>query len=89
MNPAPTYLPPEKTGVIEGLEQLVEYHKELGFMPGGKAQDNRLRLEDVRIRTFAAEAVVTARWLLDRSVGEDGPVRQGPVTFVLVQAPDG
>jgi tetratricopeptide (TPR) repeat protein len=89
VNPAPTYLPPEKTGVIEGLEPLVEYHKELGFRPGGKAQDNRLRLEDVRIRTFAAEAVVTARWLLDRSVGEDGPVRQGTVTFVLVQAPDG
>ena len=89
VNPPPTYLSSGKKGLIMGLEPLVEHHKGFGFIPGGKAQDDRLWLEDVRIQALGPAAVVTARWFLDKSVGEDGPVRQGPVTFMLMQAPDG
>jgi tetratricopeptide (TPR) repeat protein len=89
VNPPPTYMSWEKKGVIAGLEPLVEHHKGFGFIAGGKAQDNRLWLEDVRVHPVALGAIVTARWFLDKNVGEEGPVQQGPVTFVLVQAMDG
>lgn len=88
-NPAPSYFSSEKKGLIRGLEPLVEHHRELGFTAGGKAQDNRLWLEDVHVQPFGTAALVTARWFFDKSVGEEGPVEQGPVTFVLVLAPDG
>jgi tetratricopeptide (TPR) repeat protein len=89
VNTPPTYLSSEKKGSITGLEPLVEHHRGFGFVPGGKAQDGRLWLEDIRIQALGPAAVATARWFLDRAVGEDGPVEQGPVTFVLMQAPDG
>jgi len=88
-NPAPSYFSSEKKGLIRGLAPLVEHHREFGFAAGGKAQDNRLWLEDVRVQPLGTAAFVTARWFFDKSVGEEGPVEQGPVTFVLVQAPDG
>jgi tetratricopeptide (TPR) repeat protein len=88
-NPAPSYFSSEKKGLVRGLEPLVEHHRAFGFMAGGKAQDNRLWLEDVRVQPLGTASFVTARWFSDKSVGEEGPVQQGPVTFVLVQAPDG
>jgi len=88
-NPAPSYFSSEKQGLVRGLEPLVEHHKGFGFTAGGKAQDNRLWLEDVRVQPLGTAAFVTARWFFDKNVGEEGPVQQGPVTFVLVQAPDG
>ena len=89
VNPAPSYFSSEKKGLIRGLEPLVEHHKGFGFTAGGKAQDSRLWLEEVRVQPLGTAAFVTARWLFDKNVGEEGPVQQGPVTFVLVQAPDG
>ena len=88
-DPALSYSPSEEKGPIRGLEPLVQYHRELGFTAGGKAQDDRFWLEDVRVQPLGTSASVTARWFLDKSVGQEGPVRQGAATFVLVQAPDG
>jgi hypothetical protein len=88
-DPAPSYYSSEKRGLIHGLEPIVEHHRELGFMAGGKAQDNRLWLEDVHAQPLGTTAFVTARWFLDKNVGEDRPVEQGLATFVLIQAPDG
>jgi len=85
----PSYFSSEKKGLIRGFNALLEHHKGFGFVPGGKAQDNRLWLEDVYIQAFGPTANVAARWLFDKNVGTEGPVQHGPVTFQLIKGDDG
>jgi tetratricopeptide (TPR) repeat protein len=85
----PTYFSTEKAGLIKGFPAILEHHRGFGFAAGGKAQDNRMWLEDVGFQAYSAAAVATARWFFDRDVGGDGPAEKGPVTFVLVNDGEG
>ncbi|MGD2200555.1 MAG: nuclear transport factor 2 family protein [Candidatus Bathyarchaeota archaeon] len=82
-----TYFSSEKKGIIKGIEALVEHHRGFGFVPGGKAQPNRLWLEDLGVECFEGCAVATAIWCFQR--GDSGMVQRGPVTLVYVRAEDG
>jgi tetratricopeptide (TPR) repeat protein len=87
--PRPSYFSSEKPGVIRGLDALVRHHGGFGFVPGGKVQDNRLWLDDVRVENFGPAFLATARWFFDKDVGAPGAVQHGPVTFVFVKEKDG
>lgn len=82
-----TYFSSEKQGVIKGLEALRRHHEGFGFVPGGKAQGNRLWLEDVDVASFGPTTVVTAIWCFRRAGAER--VQRGPVTLVYIDAGDG
>jgi ketosteroid isomerase-like protein len=84
-----TYFSSEKPGRIAGSEALMEHHRGFGFVPGGKAADNRLWLENFTVWEEKDMAFVTAGWGFDRDVAGPGPVQKGPVTFVLVRGDDG
>ena len=80
-----TYFSSEKAGLIAGREALISHHRGFGFVPGGKAQDSRLWLEDIRIRMHGPAALATAIWLFDRDVAGPLPPQRGPVTFLLTR----
>lgn len=84
-----TYFSSERPGRIEGSDALLEHHRGFGFAPGGKAPDSRLWLDAVLVREEGPAAWITAAWHFDRDVGGSGLVQAGPVTFILVRAPDG
>jgi ketosteroid isomerase-like protein len=88
-DPPPTYFSSEKAGRISGRDALQAHHQGFGFVPGGKAADSRLWLEDLEVRSSGAFATATATWLFDRDTGAMTPPQRGPVTFVLVGRPDG
>ncbi len=77
-----TYFSSEKKGLIKGIDNLVEHHREFGFVEGGKDNGNRLWLEDVDVEEFGDVAVVKADWIFQRK-GSDKQQR-GPVTIVYV-----
>jgi len=77
-----TYFSSEKQGAVKGIEALIKHHEGFGFVMGGKAQPNKLWLEDVDIETFPGVALVTAIWFFKRGGSEK--VQKGPVTLVYV-----
>jgi tetratricopeptide (TPR) repeat protein len=87
---AATYFSSERKGLISGTAALVEHHRGFGFIAGGKSQENRLWLEDVRTSEAGGPDafLVTATWGFDRGQGPEAAQR-GPVTFVIVRAADG
>lgn len=84
-----TYFSSEKPGRVEGAAALRAHHESFGFVPGGKAADNRLWLANLAIREAGSVAWATATWQFDRDIGGAGPVQRGPVTFVLTHGPAG
>ena len=86
---APTYFSSEKPGRIEGFEAIMAHHRGFGFVPGGKASDARLWLQDVVIQHKDSLALVTGAWRFDRDVASAAPARRGPVTFILQRTTDG
>jgi hypothetical protein len=88
-DPPPTYFSSETPGRIGGVDALMAHHKGFGFVPGGKAADNRLWLEDLQVREGGGFASATAVWLFDRDVAGPAPAQRGPVTFVLAKTEDG
>ncbi len=87
--PAPSYYSSEKPGRIAGREALLSHHKGFGFVPGGKASDSRLWLEDLAVEERGDTAFATATWLFDRDVAGTAAPQRGPVTFVLFKDSDG
>lgn len=82
-----TYFSSEKQGTVRGIDDLIEHHREFGFVEGGKEQPNRLWLEDAEVDEFEGSAIVTAVWCFER--GETGAVQKGPVTLVYVPTGEG
>ncbi len=80
-----TYFSSEKEGLIKGIEAVIEHHKGFGFVEGGKAQPNKLWLEDVHTTVRSNVAVVSGIWyFLNQSEGED-QTSKGPFTAIYVQ----
>ena len=77
-----SYFSSEKRGLIKGIDKLLKHHQEFGFVPGGKAQPNRLWLEDVSTDIFQGTVIVAASWFFQR--GGSDKVQSGPVTLVYV-----
>jgi ketosteroid isomerase-like protein len=78
-----TYFSSEKQGLIKGIDDLIEHHREFGFVEGGKNTDNKLWLEDVEIEEFSETVVVKADWIFHR---KDSITQQrGPVTIVYLK----
>ena len=77
-----SYFSSEKQGLIKGIENLVEHHREFGFVEGGKNTGNKLWLEDVEIEEFGESVVVKADWLFQRK--DSDKKQRGPVTIVYV-----
>ena len=80
-----TYFSSEKEGAFQGIEAVQEHHRGFGFVAGGKASDNKLWLDDIRVTDFDSSVVVTAIWFFQRPTGR---TQKGPVTFVYVLADD-
>ena len=78
-----TYFSSEKQGLIKGIDNMIEHHREFGFVEGGKDNGNRLWLEDTMIEEFGETVVVKADWIFQRK-GSDKQQR-GPVTIVYVK----
>jgi tetratricopeptide (TPR) repeat protein len=81
-----SYFSSEKKGLIRGMEALKVHHQGFGFVPGGKSQESRLWLEDVRVVDLGSSQafLITATWGFDRGQGPEIGQR-GPVTFVIVK----
>jgi ketosteroid isomerase-like protein len=77
-----TYFSSERRGLIQGPAALRAHHAGFGFVAGGKAQPNRLWLEQREMRWHGHVAVVLAAWHFHRSGA--ATTQSGPVTFVLV-----
>ncbi|HEX9754374.1 MAG TPA: hypothetical protein VGA42_01635 [Gemmatimonadales bacterium] len=78
-----TYFSSEREGLIRGIDSLRRHHAGFGFVPGGKTQPNRLRLEEMHITEEGQVVIATAVWYFVRG-GEGGVTQRGPVSFVLV-----
>ena len=87
--PPPTYFSSERAGRISGLDALRVHHQGFGFVAGGKVSDSRLWPDEVVIEERGDVAAATAAWFFDRDVAGVAPPQRGPVTFVLVNSPDG
>jgi hypothetical protein len=83
-----SYYSSEKEGLIQGIQAVREHHVGFGFITGGKPQDNKLWVEDVRISQFASSAVVAGIWYFQRASDDKESVQKGPFTFVCVQQGD-
>lgn len=77
-----TYFSSEKKGVIKGIEEIREHHRNFGFITGGKDNNSKLWLEDINITPLHKEVVVTAIWFFQKDI-ESKRIQQGPVTMVL------
>jgi len=77
-----TYFSSEKQGAVKGIKELIKHHEDFGFVRGGKAQPNKLWLEDVDIEAFPGVAVLTAIWFFKRGGSEKA--QKGPVTLVYI-----
>jgi len=85
-----SYFSSEKNGLIQGMDALKVHHQGFGFVPGGKSQESRLWLEDVRVVDLGSGPafLVTATWGFDRGQGPE-PAQRGPVTLVVVKTDGG
>jgi imidazolonepropionase-like amidohydrolase len=83
-----TYFASDREGVIQGFGPVLEYHRGLGFTPGGFDPENELWIEDVTLSDFEESAVVSAVWhfgtrLTRRITG------RGPFTMVIARTASG
>ncbi|MCJ7588708.1 MAG: tetratricopeptide repeat protein [Candidatus Aminicenantes bacterium] len=85
-----SYFSSEKKGLIQGMAALKVHHRGFGFVPGGKSQESRLWLEDVRVVDLGSGQafLVTATWGFDRDQGPE-TAQRGPVTFAIVKTESG
>ena len=74
-----SYFSSEKQGIIKGIDNLIEHHKEFGFKPGGNVTGNKLWLEKIMIEEYGDSAIVTAEWCFQRNQSEK--IQRGPVTL--------
>lgn len=81
-----SYFSSEKKGLIKGIKALIKHHEGFGFVPGGKAQPNKLWLEDINIEVFDRTSIVTALWFFQR--GGTNNIQSGPVTLVYAHEGD-
>jgi hypothetical protein len=83
-----TYLSSEREGVIQGPAGILEHHRSMGFVDGGRPAEQELWVEQVESSVYGDLAVVTAVWFFgDRDSPVDS-VQRGPMTIVYVQADD-
>lgn len=87
---APSYFSSEKPGLIKGRSAILDHHRELGFVEGGRSQESRIWLEDVRIQEMGGPSayLITATWGFDRGQGP-AMVQRGPATFAIVKTESG
>ena len=87
---APSYFSSEKTGLIVGRLAIRDHHRGFGFVGGGRRQENRLWLENIRITELGGPAayLATAIWGFDRGQGP-ASAQRGPATFVMVKTDAG
>ena len=79
-----TYFSSEIEEIIRGLENVREHHVGFEFVPGGRAPEQELWVEDVQSSAFETSAVVTARWFFGDHTAPRDSVSQGPMTAVYV-----
>ena len=77
-----TYFSSERTELIKGIKNLLEHHKAMGFVSGGRESGNKLWLEGIEIERYESTDVVKGVWLFTREGSES--TQKGPVTFVYV-----
>lgn len=82
-----TYFSSERTELIKGIKSLLDHHRALGFVPGGKESSNRLWLQEIEIGEYGSTDVVKGMWLFTREGSES--TQKGPVTFVYLDEGDG
>jgi hypothetical protein len=80
-----SYFSSEKEGLIQGIEAVRDHHVGFGFVEGGKIQENRLWVEEVRINDFGEAAVVAGIWYFQRATDDVESAQKGPFTFVCVK----
>jgi ketosteroid isomerase-like protein len=83
-----SYFSSEKEGLIQGIDAVREHHVGFGFVDGGKSQENKLWVEDVRIIDFGEAAVVAGLWYFQRASEDSENAQKGPFTFVCVRQGD-
>jgi hypothetical protein len=83
-----SYFPSDREGVIEGFAAVLEYHRGLGFVPGGFDPENELWLEQVTIADFEDSAVVTGIWNFGARLARRITGR-GPLTIVMARTAAG
>jgi hypothetical protein len=66
--------------VIKGINDLIDHHREFGFIEGGNVQSNKLWLEDTHFNVFNRIVVVVAIWCFQK--GGEKKIQRGPVTLV-------
>lgn len=77
-----TYFSSEKKHLIKGISNLIEHHKELGFIPGGKENKNKLWLEELEIQEYGLTVIVKGVWLFKKEESEK--TQKGPVSMVYI-----
>jgi imidazolonepropionase-like amidohydrolase len=83
-----TYFPSDREGVIQGFDAVLDYHRGLGFTPGGFDPDNELWLEQVTLSDFEESAVVSAVWYFGTRLTRRVAGR-GPLTMVVARTASG
>jgi imidazolonepropionase-like amidohydrolase len=83
-----TYFPSDAEGLITGMDDVVAYHQDLGFTPGGFEPEGELWLEDVTIADLGQSAVLGAVWYFGSRANRQAAGR-GPLTMLLAQTSSG
>jgi ketosteroid isomerase-like protein len=82
-----TYFSSERTQLIKGINNLLEHHKSLGFVPGGKASGNKLWLEKIDYENHGNSDLVKGIWLFRKEGSRT--TQKGPVTLVYFDEGNG
>jgi hypothetical protein len=80
-----TYFSSEKEGLVRGIDAVREHHRGFGFVPGGKAPEQQLWVDDVQADRFGDTAVVTAIWYFGDPSRPASENQRGPMTMVYVR----
>jgi imidazolonepropionase-like amidohydrolase len=83
-----TYFPGDREGAIQGFGGVLDYHRGLGFTPGGFDPANELWIEDVTLSDFEDSAVVSAVWYFGTRLTRRVTGR-GPLTMVIARTASG
>ena len=83
-----TYFPSDAEGVRQGLEAVVQHHRDVGFVRGGFQPEQELWVEDPLIADFGDSAVITGVWYFGNRVAREG-AGHGPLTMVVVRTRNG
>lgn len=83
-----TYFPSGAEGVRQGFDEVVQYHRELGFVSRGFQPERELWVEDTLIADFEDSAVITGIWYFGNPVARETAGR-GPLTMVIVRTSNG